>query len=548
MGKYHYISLFGLVLLVVFLANIGAESVIPPVMAISLALITREVLFSLCAGVFAGSVLHYDSFVTGVARVFDTYIVESVTTRSHAAIIIFTMALGGMVGVISRSGGTRGIVDKLVTYAKDSRSGQLATWFMGLFIFFDGLANTLVVGSTMRPLTDRLKISREKLAYLVDSTSAPVASLALISTWIGYEVSLIDDAFMKCGITQWSGYGAFLESIPYRFYCILTLVMVFLIAYFSRDFGPMAEAEKRCRETGKCVADDAAPLADFQTKEVEPLPDTPLRWYNAFIPIAVLIGMTMYGLYFTGCENTAIEGADLRTIISNADSSTVLLWSSFLASAFAIALPLFQGIGGNLSSLISAWVSGATSMVMAVIILVLAWSLGTVCADLGTADYIASNIIGIVSPWALPALTFIIAAAMAFATGTSWGTMSIVVPLVIPLAHQMGINAHLAPPLYSSILFSTIGGVLSGACMGDHCSPISDTTIMSSMASGCDHVDHVRTQMPYALTVGGVAILCCYIPAGIGISPLILVAAGVVSIGAILWYFGKKPEDYVDQR
>lgn len=539
MNKYRYLSFFGLVILVVFLANYGAESVIPPVVAISLALITKDVLFSLLAGVLSGSILHYDAVVTGIARVFDTYIVGSLTSRSHASIIVFTMALGGMVGVISRSGGTRGIVDKLVVYAKGPRSGQLATWFMGLFIFFDGLANTLVVGSTMRPLTDRLRISREKLAYIVDSTSAPVASLALISTWIGYEVSLIDDAFIKCGISRWNGYGAFLESIPYRFYCILTLAMVFLIAFFCRDFGPMAEAEKRCRRTGKCFSDDANPLADFQTKEVEPLSGTPCRWYNAVIPIGVLIMMTMYGLYYTGCQGTPGGGGDLRTIISNADSSKVLLWSSFLSSIIAISLAFVQGIGGGFHSLVKAWVKGATSMVLAAMILVLAWSLGTVCADLGTADYIASNAIGVVSPWALPALTFLVSSAMAFATGTSWGTMSIVVPLVIPLAHKMGIMAHLSPSIYASVLFGTIGGVLSGACMGDHCSPISDTTIMSSMASGCDHVDHVRTQLPYAFTVGAVAIVCCYIPAGIGISPLVLVTFGVAAIGLSLYLFGQ---------
>jgi len=519
----------------------GAESLIPPLLAISLALITKEVIFSLLTGVVAGSMLFNNSVISGTARVFDTYILKSLASPSHGTIIIFTMALGGMVGVISRSGGTKGIVDKLVVYAKSPKSGQLATWFMGLFIFFDGLANTLVVGNTMRPLTDKLKISREKLAYIVDSTSAPVASLALISTWIGYEVSLIDDAFTKCGITQFSGYSAFLESIPYRFYGILTLTMVFLIAYLCRDFGPMAEAEILCKTMNSAAKNNGTTIADFEQKDLLPPAGTPYRWYNAAIPVAILILMTMYGLYYTGCENTdqLLSNTPLRTIISNADSSKVLLWSSFLASFIAIILPIIQGIGGNLSSFINAWVKGATSMAMAAIILVLAWSLGTICKDMGTASFIAKHTIGIISPWALPALTFIIASVMAFATGTSWGTMSIVIPLVIPLAHQMGITAHLPQPLYNSILLGTIGGVLSGACFGDHCSPISDTTIMSSVASGCDHVEHVKTQMPYALTAGIVAIICCYIPAGLGFSPLLLMATGIVIIGLIVRFIGR---------
>jgi Na+/H+ antiporter NhaC len=599
-NKYKYAYLAVLAVIVVFLANIGAESVIPPVVAIGLALITKEVLFSLAIGILGGSMLHTGSFISGAARVFDTYIVEAMTTKAHASIIIFSMTLGGMVGVISRSGGTRGIVKELIVYAKGPRSGQLATWFMGLFIFFDDYANTLVVGNTMRPLTDKLKISREKLAYIVDSTAAPVASLALISTWIGYEVSLIDDSFMKCGITNWTGYSAFLESIPYRFYCILTLVMVFLIALLGRDFGPMAEAEKRCRTTGKALADDANPLGDFTTKEVEPPDDTPHRWYNAIIPIVCLILMTIYGLHYTGSQailtvnkaeirqemrknfieaekaikgtqltdknlgaieeqlNAAeadinhraqlrLERTELRKIVSNADSSAVLLWSSFTCSILAILLPLIQGIGGSFSSLIAAWVSGATSMVMASMILVLAWSLGTVCANLGTADYIAKVAITVVSPWILPGLTFVIAAAMAFATGTSWGTLSIVLPLVIPLAHKMGISAHLSPALYESIVFSTIGAVLSGACFGDHCSPISDTTIMSSMASGCDHVDHVKTQLPYALVAAAVAILLCYVPSGIGVSPIILLPVGIGAIAGIILFLGEKSDIEEDE-
>ncbi len=578
------------------LVHLGAEPLVPPLLAIFLALVTKQVLFSLLIGVLLGSALHHNSLIIGGARVFDTYIVDALTKRSHASIILFSMALAGMVGVISRSGGTRGIVQALVKYAKGPRSGQIATWFMGLFIFFDDYANTLVVGNTMRPLTDKLRISREKLSYLVDSTSAPVASLALISTWIGYEISLITDSFAKCGITKWTGYAAFLESIPYRFYCILTIVMVFLVAYLVRDFGPMAEAEKRCRRTGQALAVGAHPLSSFTSDEVEPPVGTPLRWYNAVVPIATLICMTMYGLYWTGSngvledakkklrikyrqdfiqaekvklnrsleapEFAAIEqqlksldgsiderarkivaSAPMRNIIAKADSSKVLLWSAFTCSLLAIFLPFLQGIGGGLEKLFDAWVAGAKSMVLATMILILAWSLGAICEHLHTADFIVSYAKNVVSPWVLPGLTFIISAAMAFATGTSWGTMSIVLPLAIPLAHKLGLDQKLALDVYQSVLFGTIGAVLSGACFGDHCSPISDTTIMSSMASGCDHVDHVRTQLPYALVAASGAIFLCYLPSGFGFSPYVTIPLGIAGVAAFIYFVGEPTDD-----
>jgi len=580
------------VLVTLVLLYLGGEPLVPPLLAITLALTTRQVLFSLLVGVLLGSMLHHDSFVVGAARVFDTYIVDAMTDKTHASIILFSVALAGMVGVISRSGGTRGIVKELVKYAHGPRSGQLATWAMGLFIFFDDYANTLVVGNTMRPLTDRLRISREKLSYLVDSTSAPVASLAIISTWIGYEISLISDSFQKCGIGQWTGYAAFMESIPYRFYCILTIVMVFLIGLLVRDFGPMAEAEKRTRRTGRTLGEDAHPLSSYGTDETEPPAGTPLRWYNAMLPIATLIVMTMYGLYYTGCNGLlddarakakvvmrqqfiqaetvkagrnpddkalvaieaqvkaatpaieaeaakVLDAAPLRDVIAKAESGQVLLWSAFTCSLLAILLPLIQGVGGGLEQLFDAWVAGAKSMVLATMILILAWSLGAVCEHLHTADFIVHYAKDVVSPWVLPGMTFVIASAMAFATGTSWGTMSIVLPLAIPLAHKLGVSQHLEPLVYQNVLFGTIGAVLSGACFGDHSSPISDTTIMSSMASGCDHVDHVRTQLPYALVVAGTAVLCCYVPSGLGISPLWTIPFGVAVILAVIWFVGE---------
>lgn len=521
----------------------GILSLLPPLLAITLAFLTREVLISLFAGIWLGAlfIFNYNPFV-GLIRTVDKYLINALADSNNASILVFSMTLGAMVGVISKAGGTQGIVQKLAKYAKNPRGGQLATWAMGILIFFDDYANSLIVGNTMRPFTDRLKISREKLSYIVDSTAAPVASIALISTWIGYQVGLIDQVAQNLGLQQ-NAYQMFLASIPYSTYSILALLFVGIIAWTSRDFGPMRAAENRALNTGKVLRDGAQPLTDSATLDMVADEDTPLRWYNALTPIIVVILTTLIGLYVDGRASLgeAAETARLGTIFGSANSFAVLLWASFIGLLTACGLAMAQRIL-NLKQTVAATVNGYKSMLLACMILVLAWSIGNICKDLNTAGYVIDMTRDILSPRLIPFATFVLAGFIAFSTGTSWATMAILTPIVLPIAFHLPADAGLSEPASYQIFIATIGAVLSGSVLGDHCSPISDTTILSSMASAADHVDHVRTQLPYAIVVGVVASLTGYIPSGWGVRPIISLAIGTLVLLGIVRFFGKKPE------
>jgi len=520
----------------------GFFSLLPPILAILLALIFRQVLISLFAGIWLGATFlwDYNPFL-GLLRLLDHYVVESFASPDHAPIILFSLTLGGMVGIISRSGGTQGIVQKLSTFANRPRGGQLATWAMGVFIFFDDYANTLIVGNTMRPITDRVRISREKLSYIVDSTAAPVCSVAIISTWIGFELGLIQSVFHNLGIDR-NVYLTFLQTIPYRFYCLLTIFFVLLIGLMERDFGPMLKAERRARKTGKVLRNGSMPLTDLSLGQITAPDGAPLRWFNAVIPILIVILVTMIGLWYNGKETLVAQGVlnpSLKAIIGAADSFSVLMWSSFSGALSAGILAISQKIL-SLRETLDAWISGIKSMIFAMIILVFAWSIGKICEDLQTADYVVAVTREILSPHLLPLITFITAAFISFATGTSWGTMSILVPIVVPMAYKLTSSSSIPPQQAAAILTGTIASVLSGAVFGDHCSPISDTTIMSSMTSGADHVDHVRTQIPYAIVAAIVAILVGYLPAGYGLSPIVSIPVGIVLLTGLLFVIGKR--------
>jgi len=527
-------------------------SILPPLIAIGLALLFKDVLLSLIAGIFAGALFlnHWNPFAA-FGRTIDQFIVPSLADSGNASIIVFSCLLGGMVGVISRSGGTKGIVERLKPFATNARRGQVATWMMGILIFFDDYANTLIVGSTMRPVTDRLRISREKLAYIVDSTAAPIASVFPISTWIGFEVGLIAAALTQLGL-DYNAYGLFIQSIAYRFYPIFALVLGFSIAFSCRDFGPMLKAETRATESGEVTAEDSVPLADYANEELTPAEGTPLRARNALLPILTVIIVTLVGLYRTGAGS--VSRADyssglrwIQDVFSNADSFAALLWASLAGALVAMAL----AIGGRILTVresTEALVAGFKAMFLAIIVLTLAWSIGSVCEALHTADYVVGLTEGVLSPEWLPVLVFFASAAIAFATGTSWGTMAILMPLVIPIADGLARSVGRAPGSeeFTLVLLGTISSVLAGSVWGDHCSPISDTTILSSMATGCDHIAHVRTQMPYALTAGAVAIVIGDLPTAFGMNPWIAIVLGSLIIIAIVRYRGRRSDWQAD--
>lgn len=526
----------------------GWLSIVPPIVAIGLALAFRHVLVSLAVGIFSGALILYHWHpVTAFARSIDSIVVPAVADLDHAKIIVFSMLLGAMVAVISRSGGTQGIVDRLRNYATTARRGQVAAWLMGIVIFFDDYANTLIVGSTMRPITDRLRVSREKLAYIVDSTAAPVASVFPISTWIGFEVGLIAASFTQLGI-PFNPYLTFIESIPFRFYPIFALVLGFAIAFACRDFGPMLRAELRASETGQVVALGDTPLADYSSSALAPPADKPRRAINALLPILVVIGVAIGGMYVSGAST--LNRADypgtttwLREVFSNASSLDSLLWASLSAVIVALLLALVQRLL-TLTQAMEAIVEGFKSMLLAICVLVLAWGIGKITGELHTADFVVGVTQDILSPHWLPVLIFVVSAAISFATGTSWGTMAILMPLVIPVAHRLSLatGSAVGTDAYHLLLLGTISSVLAGSVWGDHCSPISDTTILSSMGAGCDHIAHVRTQLPYALAIGALGMLIGDIPTAFGLSPWISIATGMTVIIAGVFLFGKRSD------
>ncbi len=505
-------------------------SLLPPVLAITLALLLKEVLASLFLGVWLGASMVTGSVAGGFLATVATYARGALADPDHVSIVVFSMLLGGMVGVMSRAGGTEGVVRALEPLATTPRRSQLITWLMGVLIFFDDYSNTLIVGNSMRPVTDRHGVSREKLAYLVDSTAAPVACVALVSTWVGYQVSLLGDA-LKAGGSDLNPFSIFIASIPHAFYPFFALAIGLAAALTGRDWGPMLNAERRAR-AGELLAPGARPLADYESTALAPEPGAPRRWYNAAIPVMVVVGVTLAGLWWTG--RRALAGAaepadDLRRIIGASDPFTVLLWASLLGLVAAVGLAVGQRILPARDALEAA-VQGFKSMLLAVVVLTLAWSLGQVCSDLETARFLVGAVGPRLDPSLIPAVVFGVAALVSFATGTSWGTMAILTPLAVPLvlagAHQ---DAHHA------LLATTVSAILGGAVFGDHCSPISDTTIMSSMASGCDHVDHVRTQLPYAVLGAVLAMGIGYLPVALGeLSPWPLLVAGTVAVA--LWF------------
>lgn len=517
----------------------GFLSILPPLFAVLLAVVFRRALLALFAGIWAGALfVHgYDPFAA-LLRCFDTYLPKTLLDSGHAAIILFTMALGGMVGVIAKSGGTKALVDAISARASSRRSGLVTAWASGLVVFFDDYANCLLVGNTVRPFTDKMRISREKLAYIVDSTAAPIATVALISTWIGYQIGLLEEIFGKG-----KGYEAFLDILPYSFYGFFTIAFVFAVTVTMRDFGPMARAERRAIEGGQVLAPGAQPLMDAELTEMQPENPENARPDTAVVPILSVILIVALGLYLSGVNalGDKADEAGVRDIIANADSYAVLLWASFGGSIIALIMALARKTMG-LAQAMDAWVGGVKSMVMAVLILVLAWALGDMCKEhLLTGQWVLSQ----VQPSAhfLPVITFIIAALIALATGSSFSTMAIVIPIAGPMALALtGDGSGIDPAVGQSIVFATLAAVLSGAVYGDHCSPISDTTIMSSMSSACDHIDHVRTQAPYATLCAGVAALVGYIPAGYGVSPFLTMPLGIAVLVGSLYLFGRRPD------
>jgi len=515
-------------------------SILPPLVAIVMALIIKEVISSLFVGILTGTFLMAlyggaspaSALGGGLLRVVDTYVVGSLFDADHVTIIVFTLIIGGMVRIITVNGGMQGVVNWLSRRAHGPRSGQLMTFLMDLCIFFDDYSNTLVVGNTMRPVADKLKVSREKLAYIVDSTSAPVVAVAFVTTWIGAELSYIQDGIRAIGLEA-SAYSVFFHSLAYSFYPFLTLGFVLMIIFSGRDFGPMLKAERKARK--------ASSMEIEMTNGVS----RPAHIIDALIPLAVLIFGTIIGLIATGYDASVWQAetgffSELSATIGAANSYKALLWASVLSLLTAIVMTMLRG-DMKFGKIMEEMVEGFKAMFNAVLILTMAWSIALVTKDMHTAEFVSQLLVQwSLSPTVVPVLTFLLAALIGFSTGTSWGTMAILYPLILPaswlLCQGQGLSVDATMPLF----YNVVASVLAGSVMGDHCSPISDTTIMSSLASSCNHLQHVRTQMPYALTVGGVAVLLGVLPTSLGLPSWVAFLAGFAVLWLVVRFVGKK--------
>ncbi len=508
------------------MSEFGALSLVPPLLAIVLAIVTRKAVLSLFLGIWAGGVIVTGGF--GLGQTFEWIASAIGESVFHAQIIIFTLLLGSAVAMMWRLGGSHAVRMWATDRIDTKRKAGLSTWFLGIVLFFDDYANTAVVGSTMKDISDNLNVSREKLSYLVDSTAAPVATLA-ISSWVAFQLSMIESGYEATDLAADeipNSFAVFLQSIPYNMYSILAIAMVGVVVLTRRDYGEMLTAEHRATETGKVTREDARPMQDVEAELGEPNVENP-RLTSFVLPIVVLVGVTIGSALYTGYE----PGASLYDMVTEADYALALIFGSFAMVATTYALGYVYDLL-SLSESVDTTINGFGIMLTAVTILVLAWGIGNVVAPvenggLGTGAYVADFVESFLTPEMLPVVVLFTAAFIAFSTGSSWGTMGIVTPIAVPVAWNLT-GDH-------TMVAVMVGMVFSGAIFGDHSSPISDTSVLSSTFTGADLIDHVRTQLYYAVTVVLVSAVLMIVWGFTRISPLVLLLVGVAALVGLVY-------------
>lgn len=527
------------------------RSLLPMFVAVVVALLTSRVLLALLLGCLAGAWVWTASPLAAVRHFAGDALVGVLTKDVNYETLAFVLLLFAAIGVMARSGGLAGMVAALSRRVRGPKSAQLVTFASGLAVFFDDYTNCVAVGSGLRPLTDRSGLSREKLAYIVDTTAAPIAGLVLVSTWIAFEVSTFAPHLPEVtrgdgtAYSANDGYAVFLETMPFRFYCVWSLVLVLATILTDREIGPMRRAQWRARAFGKPLADDARPLSSTDGGALEPAADALPRARLAVLPLAALLVGTLAGLLGTGTQGFR-AGPELGVwrrlldVLAQASAPTALLLGS--AAMFTTAALGAMAVARLAPRAVALAASRAMRTVLPALgILILAWAIGRICNEIGTHHYLTAAFQSRMLPALFPAATFLLASATAFCTGTSWGTMAVLLPNVVVLSHGLGSSDEAIGG--AALMVMSIGAVLEGSIFGDHCSPLSDTTILSSTATGCDHLHHVITQAPYALTVMVVALLCGYLPAG-WFGPgatWVCWVAGTVFLLGILALAGRRP-------
>lgn len=474
----------------------GILSLLPPLLAIVLSIATRQVFISLAVGIWVGylTLADWNAFAATVDTL--TAFVKVFESPGNTRTVLFCLMVGSLITLIQRSGGVDGFVEWIrgLGLANSRRSAGLLATVVGACVFIESSISCLVTGTVGRPLFDRLKISREKLAYVCDTASAPICILIPLNGWGAYILAQLADLGVEEPVPL------LIKSIPLNFYAILSFLLLLFIVITGKDFGPMRAAERRAREEGKLLADGARPMV---TEEILAMPredSTPPRVINMALPIIVMIATVLAAIVYTGARDAqgplpADFWDKVWVILQNCSGSTSVYWGVFAGCFVGIGLYFFQGIMG-LKESIDVALKGAGALVPLGVLMILAFTIGRLCGKdgLNTGGYVASLVGQDVSATLIAPLLFVASSAIAFSTGTSWGTFAIMLPIGLSVAAKVDLPSALA-----------VSAVLGGGVFGDHCSPISDTTIVSSMASASDHIDHVRTQLPYALSVGAVA-------------------------------------------
>ena len=484
-------------------------ALVPPVIAIVLALITKEVYFSLFIGIAFGALFYANFSIEGMIKtIFVEGMIAKVTSGWNVGILIFLVMLGIMVSLMNKVGGSAAYGRWAATKIKTRKGAMLSTLALGVVIFVDDYFNCLTVGSVMRPVTDKFKISRAKLAYIIDSTAAPVCILAPISSWAAAVSGLVEGE---------SGFVLFIKSIPYNYYALLTILAVILITVLGIDFGPMKKHEDNAVNNDDLYTTDARPYAEVKDEEKE----TKGKVIDLILPVVILIVCCVMGILYTG---GFFDGVALFDAFEACDASLGLVYGSFISLVLTFFLYIPRRVI-TFKEFAKSFTEGFCAMVPAILILVFAWTLSGMTELLGADVFVAGiveNTAGALNLF-LPAIVFVIALGLAFATGTSWGTFTILLPIIIKI---------MVPG--SELLTITISACLAGAVCGDHISPISDTTIMASTGAQCDHINHVSTQIPYALVVAAVSFLSFLIAAWIQNVVICLAIAVALMVGILL--------------
>lgn len=499
----------------------GFWSIIPPLVAVILAIVTRRVMISLFISIWVGGLIFTGGNPFSAVAMAFQWMTEVMIDPWNAGFLILVAMLGAGAAFMYKIGGSAAITKALEKKLTNGKRAQLLAYVLGVLVFFNDYVNSVIAGNASKDVNAKYRVSREKLAYVLDATAAPMATIGPVSDWIGYQVSLIAPIFVSLAIVGEKPYFAFLKSIPWNFYSILSLAAVLMII-LGKDFGPMAKAELRAKKTGQLVAEGATPLSSVESDLGEPH-TTKTGVMNFILPLITLIGIGIWAMWFTG---GGAEGKALMDAIADTDVAIALTWAAFAMTVVGLILGLKAGM--SISDCEETMLAGFKTMLPAIAIIILAWSIGTVTDVLGTADYVVSITQGWMTAGLLPFLLFVICMFIAFSTGTSWGTMAIMTPIGIPLAY--GVNGL-------PLVYIAIGAIFAGAIFGDHVSPISDTTVMASIFAESDHIDHVRTQAPYAIVTALISGVLFLLSSFVG-NGFILLCIGLVVQFFVYRYLG----------